>query len=189
MKARAYELVEERFNINVCAFGYENRVFPLYVSKKSNEQVLNVLLISNEEKLHCFINDFNRLMYSKTKHKDGKYFCMSCLQNFTTKEILNSHRERCLLINDTQAVKYETGTIKFKNFDKQIPIPFKIYADSECLLKRINVNKSGYTKLYQKHIPNSMAAKLVCVDNRFTLSTKIFTGSNCIKEFIDWVFE
>ena len=73
-------------------------------------------------------------MYSKTKHKDRKHFCMSCLQNFTTKEILNSHRERCLLINDTQAVKYETGVIKFKNYEKQIPIPFKIYADKECLL-------------------------------------------------------
>ena len=110
---------------------------------------------------------------------------MSCLQNFSTKEILNSHREICLLTNDTQAVKYETGTIKFKNFNKQIPIPFKIYADSERLLRRINVNKGGYAKLYQKHIPNSMAAKLVCVDNRFTLSTTIFTGSSCIKEFIE----
>ena len=93
MKARDYELVEERFNFNVNVFGYENRVFPLYVSKKSNEQVLNVLLISNEEKSHyVFIKDFNRLMYLKTKHKDRKHFCMSCLQNFTTKEILNSHR-------------------------------------------------------------------------------------------------
>ena len=26
---------------------------------------------------------------------------MSCLQSFTTKEILNNHRERWLLINDT----------------------------------------------------------------------------------------
>ena len=50
MKARDYELVEERFNINANVFGYENRVFPLYISKTSNEQVLNVLLISNEEK-------------------------------------------------------------------------------------------------------------------------------------------
>ena len=73
--ARNYEIVEERFNIIVNVFGYENRVFPLYVSKKSNEQVLNVLLISNEEKSHyVFIKDFNRLMYSKTKHKDRKYF-------------------------------------------------------------------------------------------------------------------
>ena len=151
MKARDYEIVEERFNINVNVFGYENRVFSLYVSKKSNEQVLNVLLISNEEKSHyVFIKDFNRLMYSKTKHKDRKHFCMSCLQNFTTKEILNNYRKQYLLINETQAVKYETGTIKFKNFNKEIPIPFKIYADSECFLKRINIRKGGYTKIISK---------------------------------------
>ena len=104
--------------------------FPLYVSIKFNEQVLNVLLISNEEKSHyVFIKDFNRLMYSRTKHKDRKHFCMSCLQNFTTKEILNNHKEQCVSINDTQTVKYETGTIKFRNFNKQKPISFKIYAD------------------------------------------------------------
>ena len=110
MKDRDYEIVEERFEINVNVFGYENKVFPLYVSKKSNEQVLNVLLISNKEKSHyVFIKDFNRLMFSKTKDAHKKHFSMSCLQNFTTKEILNNHRERCLLINGTQAVKYETG--------------------------------------------------------------------------------
>ena len=113
---------------------------------------------------------------------------MHCLQNCTTKEILNNHKKQCLLINGTQSIKYETGIIKFKNFDKQIPIPFKIYADSECLLKRININKDGYVKLYQKHIPNSIGAKLVCIDNEFTLPTKIFTGSNSIKEFIKWIF-
>ena len=101
---------------------------------------------------------------------------MSCLQNFSTEEILNSDRERFLLINETQADKYKTGKTKFKNFDKQIPIPFKIYVDSECLLKRVNINEGGYSKLYQKHIPNSIGAKLVCIDNRFTLPTQIFTG-------------
>ena len=75
MKARDYEIVEERFNINVNVFGYKNRVFPLYVSKKSNEQVLNVLLISNEGKSHyVFIKDFKRLMYSKTEHKEKNTF-------------------------------------------------------------------------------------------------------------------
>ena len=123
-------------------------------------------------------------MFSKTKHKDRKHFCMSCLQHFSSREILNNHRERCLLINDTQAVKYETGIIKFKNYEKQIPIPFKIYADTECLLKRINISEGNYTKLYQKHIPNSIAAKLVCIDNKFTLPTIIFEGKNCINKFI-----
>ena len=163
--------------------------FIIYI-KKSNEQELNVLLISSEEKSHyVLIKDFNRLMYSKTKHKDKKHFCMACLQNFTTKEILNNHRERCLLINETQAVKYETGTIKFKNFDKQIPIPFKIYADTECLLTRIDIKEAKYTKLYQEHIPNPICTKLVCIDNRFTLPTIVFEGENCVNKFIKWVFE
>ena len=75
VKARDYELVEKRFDIDVNVFGYENRVFPLYVSKKSNEQVFNVLLISNEEKSHfVFIKDFNRLMYSKTERKEKNTF-------------------------------------------------------------------------------------------------------------------
>ena len=96
MKARDYEIVEEGFNINVNVFGYENKVFSLYVSKKLNEQVLNVLLISNGEDSHyVFIKDFIRLMFSevKTKNQHKKHVCVSCLQNFTTKEILNSHRE------------------------------------------------------------------------------------------------
>ena len=41
MKAPDYEIIEERFEINVNIFGYENKVFPLFVSKKSNKQVLN----------------------------------------------------------------------------------------------------------------------------------------------------
>ena len=192
MKARDYEIIEERFNINVNVFGYENRVFSLYVSKKSNEQVLNVLLISNEEKSHyVFIKDFNRLMYSTVKAKNvhKKHFCMSCLQNFTTKEILNNQKERCLSINGAQAVIYEAGIITFKNNNNQKPIPFKIYADLECLLKRTNISLGKHTKIYQKHIPNSLAAKLVRIHNKFTLPIKIFTGSNCGKEFIKWVFE
>ena len=192
MKARDYEIIEESFNINVNVFRYGDKISPLYVSKKSNEQVLYVLLISNEEKSHyVFIKDFNRLMYSTVKAKNvhKKHFCMSCLQNFTTKEILNNQKERCLSINGAQAVIYEAGIITFKNNNNQKPVPFKIYADLECLLKRTNISLGKHTKIYQKHIPNSLAAKLVCIHNKFTLSIKIFTGSNCGKEFIEWVFE
>ena len=114
---------------------------------------------------------------------------MSCLQNFTTKEILNNHRERSFSINETQAVKYETRIIKFKNHEKQIAIPFKIYADTKCLLKKINIDECKYTKLCQKHIPNSIGAKLVCLDKWFTLPTIIFEGTNCINKFIKWIFK
>ena len=101
---------------------------------------------------------------------------------------MNNHKKQCLLINGTQVTIYENGKIKFKNFDKQIPIPFKIYADTECLLRRIDTPSGKNTKLYQKHTPKSIGAKSVCTDDRFTLPTKIFTGNNCVNDFIKWTF-
>ena len=153
MKARDYEIVEERFNINVNVFGYENKVFPLYVSKKSNEQVLNVLLISNEEKSHyVFIKDFNRFMYSevKTKNTHKKHLCMSCLQNFTTKDIINNYRERCLLINDIQAFKDETEIVKSKNYEKRILYHLKFMLIQNVYQKELIIGKvdmQHYTKI------------------------------------------
>ena len=127
-------------------------------------------------------------MFSTTKYKDKKHFCMRCLQNFTT-EVLSNHKKQFLLINECQAVNYESGTIKFVNHNKQIPIPFKIYADTECFLKRTNSYEGEHTIKYQEHIPNSIGAKLVCIDDRFTLPSIIFKGKDCINKFIRWVWD
>ena len=107
MKTHDYDLIENRFGMNVNVFCYKNKVYPIYISKKSNTQVLNVLLIINEGMSHyVFIKDFCRLMWSKTKTKNQhkKYFCITCLQNFTTEEVLSNHEKQCLLINGCQAV-------------------------------------------------------------------------------------
>ena len=39
---------------------------------------------------------------------------------------------------------------------------------------------------YQEHIPNSVGAKLVCIDDRFTLPPIIFNSKYCINKFITW---
>ena len=63
--------------------------FILYAFQK------NFLLITEKDKSHyVFIKDFNRLMFSRTKHKDKKHHCMSCLQNFTTEKILSNHQKK-----------------------------------------------------------------------------------------------
>ena len=70
MKTHDYELVEEIFEMNVNLFCYENKVYPIYISKNSNTQFLNVLRITNEE-IKEIIKDFDTLMYSKAKTKDN----------------------------------------------------------------------------------------------------------------------
>ena len=128
-------------------------------------------------------------MFSRTKHKDKKHYCVSCLQNFTAEEILSNHKKQCLLINGCQAVKYESGIIKFTNYNKQIPILFKIYADTECFLKRTKIEEGEFTVKYLEHQHNSIGTKFVCIDNRFTLPSIIFKGKDCINTFIKWILD
>ena len=68
--------------MNVNVFCHENKICPIYILKKSNSQVLIVLLITSEEKSHyVFIKDFDGLIYSKAKTKiqHKKFFCLKNL--------------------------------------------------------------------------------------------------------------
>ena len=85
-------------------------------------------------------------MFLKTKNKNKKWFCKSCLQCFSSENNLIKHKENYLSINGEQSVKLEEGITKFENYFKQIPVPFKIYA--ECNFKKLNAMKV----LIQKNI-------------------------------------
>ena len=99
--------------------------------------------------------------------------------------MLTKHKEVCLSINGPQSVSFEKGTIEFKNYFKKIPVPFKMYADSECNLKSVERYEGFYSKKYQNHVPFSFAYKLVCVDDEFTKPIVIFRGENAAYEFIE----
>ena len=101
---------------------YENKlVFPIYVSDQTFENSMDLLLVIDENKSHCvYIKDFDRFMFLKTKNKNKKHFCKSCLQCFNSKHVLTEHKKVYLSINGAQSVRLEKGTIMFKNYFKQI---------------------------------------------------------------------
>ena len=109
--------------------------------------------------------------------------------------MLEKHSKDCLLINGGQNVKLEKGFIEFKNFNRQIAVPFKIYADLECLLKPCDENLVGvdndcffYTKKYEDHIPCIFAYKLVYIDNKFSEDVVLYRGKNAVFKFIQCIF-
>ena len=79
----------------------------------------------------CISRILTDLCFSKQKIKTKKWFCESCLQCFRSGHVLTKHKENCLSINSKQSVKLEKGIIQFENYFKQIPVPFKIYAEFE----------------------------------------------------------
>ena len=146
---------------------------------------MDLLLLINKNKSHyVYIKDFDRFMFHKTKNKNKKYFCKSCLQCFSSKNVLTKHKEVCLSINGAQSVRLEKGTIEFKNYFKQIPVPFKIYADFECNLRGVESYEGSYTKKYQDHVPCSFAYEVVCIYDRFSKLIIVFRGKNVANEFI-----
>ena len=129
-------------------FCYENEmVFPIYVSDKKFEDSMDLLLLIDDNKSHyVYIKDFNTFMFHKTKNKNKKWFCKSCLQYFSSENVLTKHKENCLSINSVQSVNVEKGIIKFENYFKQLPVPFKIYADFQCNLRDVEIYEGSYTK-------------------------------------------
>ena len=157
MQAKDFNKIEVKYNICINVFGYENKlVFPICISDQKFEDSMDLLLLIDNDKSHyVYLKDFDRFMFHKTKNRNKKWFCKSCLQCFNGKNMLIKLKEKCLSVNGKQSVKLEEGIIKFENYFKQIPVPFKIYADFQCNLKKVKCNESSYTENYQNHIPCS----------------------------------
>ena len=164
--------------------------FQFYYSDQTfKDSMYLLLLIDSDKSYYVYIKDFDRFMFYKTKHKNKKWFCKSCLQCFSRENVLIKHKENCLSINGNQSVTLEKGIILFENYFKQTPVPFKIYADFECNLNFVKCNEGSYTEKYQDHVPCSFAYKIVCIDSRFTKPTIIYRGENVTYEFIKAILE
>ena len=76
-------------------FCYENGlVFPIYSSNQDFEGTMDLLHLIDDDKSHyVYIKDFDRFMFYKTKSKNKKWFCRSCLQCFSGKNVLVEHKE------------------------------------------------------------------------------------------------
>ena len=194
-----YNRIEKQNSVNISVYRYENKQpYPIYVSKENNKDHMELLLVTEKENKHyVLIKDFNRFMYSQTKHEHRKHFCMHCLQCFSSERVLSNHKDICIQVNGTQAIKMpkkNNNILKFNNFHKQQPVPFVIYADFESILEKIHGcrqegNKS-YTEEYQTHTDCGFGYKVVCCyDDKYTKPIQIYRGEKAVYKFMENILE
>ena len=137
-------------------------IYPLRMAERDCKNTIDLFLHEEDGDSHySLIKNFHRLIKSQlTKSKDGKIFiCKRCFTHFTKEELLEKHIKYCSN-NQTVAVKMpELNTyLHFKNYYKQLPIPFVVYGDFECFTKTMNSctpnPKESYNYNYQKHEPS-----------------------------------
>ena len=194
-----YNKIEKHNSININVFGYENKQpYPIYVSKEKYEDHMELLLVTEKENKHyVLIKDFNRFMYNQTKHEHRKHFCMHCLQCFSSDRVLSNHKDICIQVNGTQAIKMpnkDNNILKFNNFHKQQPVPFVVYADFEAITEKIHGcqqdgNKS-YTEAYQTHTDCGYGYKVVCCyDDKYTKPIQLYRGEKAVYKFMENILE
>ena len=90
MQEKVFNKIEVKNNICINLFGYENElVIPIYISDQKFKVSIDLLLLIDNNKSHyVYIKDFDRFMFHKTKNKNKKWFCRSCLQCFSSESVL-----------------------------------------------------------------------------------------------------
>ena len=196
---KQYNKIEKQNEININVFGYENKQpYPIFESKEKYDRQMNLLLITEDENKHyVLIEDFNTFMFNKTKHKERKHFCMHCLQCFSSEKVLNNHKDNCIQVNGTQAVKMpnkDNNILKFNNFHKQLPVPFVIYTDFEAITEKISScqpnNDKSYTEAYQKHTDSGYGYKVVCCyEDKYSKPATTYRGEKAVYKFMEDMLE
>ena len=128
---------EEINNLAINVYGErEQTIVPLRISK------------SRGEKIHLFyygghyswVKHPSRLFHTTTKDRHKKYFCDSCLLPFNSTTALKEHNQICLGVEEvTQRIQMPADkNLSYADHQKQLQVPYVIYADFEALITKEN---------------------------------------------------
>ena len=192
---KQYQKIEKQNSIKINVFGHEERQpYLIHISKETFEDQMNLLLITvAEKKYYVLIRDFNRFMYNQSKHQHNKHFCLSCLECFSPKDVLEKHTTTCLIINYRQDInmpKEAENILKFNNHYSQQRVAFVIYADFEAITKKVQgcrpKDNKPYTEAYQTHENCGYGYVVVCCyDDKYLKPFKVYRGKNAVYRFIE----
>ena len=132
---------ERQNNISVNVFGFEDVLFPLYITKEHFDTHVNLSLYSQGTTKHyCLIKDLNKFLYRQNRKKARMYYCCYCLHGFIREDLLQEHEPHCSQ-HGPQRIELpseENASLYFKDYHKQLEVPFAIYADFESLTAKID---------------------------------------------------
>ena len=171
--------------INV--FSEDNKnIYPLKMAERDCKNTIDLFLIEEDGKSHySLIKNFSRLIRSQltTRTDEPIKICKRCFSYYTKQDLLDKHIKYCSS-NKTAIVKMpEPNTfLHFKNYDRQLPVPFVVYADFECFTKPMNScspnPKDSYNYNYQKHEPSGFCFYAKGIVPRIHIKPIIYTKTS-----------
>ena len=183
--------IERQNNIAVNVYGYERAVVPYHISGQPTEMPrINLLLLHNKQDNYhyCWIKHLSRLLFDQNKHKGKTNFCDRCLYGF---DLLINHKDECYGIND-RATKIQMPApgekIKFKNYHKQMQVPFVIYADFEIIIKPYQAAAGDKSEIKSRHKACGFGYQIVRYDGASS-NVRIYRGEDAGEQFLKFLHQ
>ncbi|KAK3718101.1 hypothetical protein QZH41_017198 [Actinostola sp. cb2023] len=194
-QVKKFERQNPTTSVNV--FGLEEQeLFPLYVTKDKKELHVNLLLYSQDTRRHyCLIRDLDRLLSSITRHDGRMYHCNYCMHGFVRQDLLDDHEPHCGR-HEPQKIKLpdeDHTTLQYTEVQKQLKVPFVIYADFESIL--IEHDKSeldrnmSFTQKTQHHQPCGFCYTIVSTVEDYCKPPVVYRGEDAVDTFLENLIE
>ena len=128
--------------LNILFVPYNKKeIQPAYTSKykyKLKKQVILLMITHDDNRWHYLeVKSLPALFRGITWNHQGDFYCLNCFHSYRTLNKLKKHEKvsnnhdycRVEMPKEHEKIKYSPG-------EKSLKVPFIIYADLECLLKK-----------------------------------------------------
>ena len=147
-------------------------------------------MTSNGENWHYLVvKNLSRLLRGISSNHNSGYYCLNCFQSYRTESKLHAHKKICENYDycNIEMPSPSNNIIKYNSGEKSLELPFIIYADLECLLKKIdtcynNSELSSTTKIDQ-HIQSGYSIYTNCSFDKSNNKLSYYRGEDCMKRF------
>ena len=188
-----FEVNNKNIALNILYVPYNTKKIEIAYKSKYNlirDNQIILLMISNGENWHYLaVRSLSRLLRGISSNHDGDYYCLICFHSYRTENKLNVHKKICENHEhcNIEMPSPNNNLIKYNQGEKSLELPFIVYADLECLLKKIdtcqnNPELSSTTKINQ-HIPSGYSIYTNCSFDKSNNKLSYYRGEDCMKRF------
>ena len=184
IKNLALNILYVPFNTKKIEIAYKSK----YNLIRDNQIIL--LMISNGKNWHYLaVKSLSRLLRGISSNHNSDYYCLNCFHSYRTENKLNVHKKICENHEycNIEMSSPNNNIMKYNQGEKSLELPFIIYADLECLFKKIdtcqnNPDLSSTTTINQ-HIPSGYSIYTNCSFDKSNNKLSYYRGEDYMKRF------
>ena len=185
--------LEKMNNIRINIVDFGKNLVPFYVSDKKCGTEVNLLRIIQGNKAHyCWIKNPSRLLAKVKTHEHKTFWCFRCLTGFSSEKHREKHGQKNKCTEREKKMKVEMpvgGSVYFKNYNKQLEVPFIFYCDAESYLIKTDEKKGTNSNIYERHQANSFGCYFLSKVDKFKSKYLTFEGDDCTEKFLKYLIK